>query len=84
MKNKEERKKSKTLSPIMQIGKSGLSETVIDEIKRQLRQKRLIKIKLLKSSLGEKDRKTIAKKVAEKVDAEYVDLIGYMLTLKKK
>ena len=58
--------KAKIIEPILRIGKSGLTESVIEEIKKQLQKKRLIKIKILKSALEDKDKKELAIKLAPK------------------
>jgi RNA-binding protein len=46
---KELKRKAHTLQPAMQIGKNGLTEGTINEINRQLKIKKTIKIKFLKS-----------------------------------
>ena len=48
---KELKKKAHGLNHILTIGKSGLTEPVIKEVKKKLKQKKLIKIKFLKSAL---------------------------------
>jgi RNA-binding protein len=75
---------SKSLEPVLRIGKSGLAEGVIEEIKRQLKQKKLIKIKLLKSFIGDKDRKLIAEEIAEKTGSELAHQVGFVVVLHKK
>ena len=42
-------KKAKALSPTVQIGKSGLSESQIAELKKQLKKRKLVKVKMLRS-----------------------------------
>ena len=76
--------KAKLLEPILRIGKSGLTEGVIKEIKVQLKQNKLIKIKLLKGALVEKDRKTLAKEIAEKTNSELIHQVGFVVVLYKK
>ena len=46
---KELKRKAHALQPILQIGKSGVNEGVMKEIKRQLKINKTIKIKFLKS-----------------------------------
>lgn len=60
------------------VGKAGLSEGVIGEIKRRLELKGVIKVKFLKSALKTEgvDRKEIARRLAEKVDAIILDIRG--------
>ena len=79
----ELKSKSKLLRPIVRIGKNGIDETQIDEIKKHLKKRKLIKIKLLKSSRKESI-KEIAKEVAEKTNSILVDVIGFVFVLYKK
>ncbi len=79
----ELKSKSKLLRPIVRIGKNGIDETQIDEIKKHLKKRKLIKIKLLKSSRKESI-KEIAKEVAEKTNSILVDIIGFVFVLYKK
>jgi len=62
----------------VRIGKAGVSEGVLSEIKRRLKEKGVIKVKMLKSALKVegKDRFEIAKEVAEKVGARLVEVRG--------
>ncbi len=46
---KELKRKAHVLQPLMQIGKNGLTEGTINEIKRQLKARKTIKIKFMKS-----------------------------------
>ena len=75
---------AKKLEPILRIGKNGLTQGVIEEIKRQLEKKKLIKIKFLKAVLEGKDKKEFAKEVADMVDAELVQRVGFVIVLKKR
>jgi len=76
--------KAKQLEPILRIGKSGLTEGTINEIKRQLEKNKLIKIKLLKAALEDKDRKTLAKEIAQKTNSELIHQVGFIVVLYKK
>ena len=49
--NKELKEISIGLRPTIQIGKKGLTIELIEEIKKQLKKKKLLKIKLLKCQL---------------------------------
>lgn len=83
MKN-EKKSLGKKLEPVVRIGKSGLTEPIINEIKRQLKQKRLIKIKLLRSFIGKSERKQLAKEIAGRTEAELVDITGFTVVLSKR
>lgn len=78
------RSKAKTLEPILRIGKNGLTNGVIGEIKLQLKKNRLIKIKLLKSFIQDKDKKELVKEISELTNSEIIEFVGFTLTLNKK
>jgi RNA-binding protein len=81
---KELKKKAIAIEPIVRIGKSGLKDTVISEIKKQLKQKNLIKVKMLKTFVGEKDKKALAEELAEKTESILVHRVGFTVTLARK
>jgi RNA-binding protein len=62
------------IDPIMQIGKSGITETVLKQIDDALEARELIKINVLNNSLLEA--KDTATEIAKAVRAEYVQSIG--------
>lgn len=81
---KEKRAKARTLYPAMQIGKSGITQGLIRELQKQLKLKKLIKIKLMKSFIEDKNKKEIAKELARKTGAELISQIGNVVVLGKK
>ena len=56
----ELRKRIHSLEPITIIGKNGLSENTIKDLKDHIKKRKLIKVKLLKSYIGEQNKKKIA------------------------
>ena len=80
----ELRKKARSLKPIINVGKNGLTETLILEIEKTLKQKKLLKIKLNKGSLENSDKKEIVKLLLEKTGAELIDFVGFNVVLYKK
>ncbi len=68
------------------IGKYGLSEHVIAEIKRRLKQKGIVKVRLLNSSLEVEniDRRAMASEVARKVGGLLIDVRGKTLVIVRK
>jgi len=84
MDTKEKRAKARTLYPAMQIGKSGITQGLIRELQKQLKLKKLIKIKLMKSFIEDKNKKEIAKELARKTGAELIFQIGNVVVLGKK
>ncbi len=65
------------------IGKNGLSEGVLREIDRRLKEKGVIKVKALKSALAVTglDRRELARRVAEAVRARLLDVRGRTFVL---
>jgi RNA-binding protein len=85
MKNITELKnKAKELTPIVRIGKNGLTDGVIQEIRNQLKQKKLIKIKLLKALVEVQSRFEIADTLKIKTGAELVHVVGNVVILYRK
>jgi len=81
---KELKSKAMNLEPIIWVGKSGITEEIIKEIKIQLQKKKLIKIKLLKSIIEKKGKKELAKNLAEKTDSRIITQVGFVVVLYKK
>lgn len=75
--------KAKALSPLVRIGKAGVNESVIAEIKKQLQLHELVKIKLLKSSIpGEK--KEVVDELLTQTNSQLILLQGNMVTIYRK
>ncbi len=81
---KELKAKAMAIEPIVRIGKSGLTEPVIGEIKKQVEQKKLVKIKMLKAFVGGNDKKELAKEIAEKTGSVLVHNVGFIVVLARK
>ncbi|AOV07926.1 ribosome assembly RNA-binding protein YhbY [Sporosarcina ureilytica] len=70
------------LQPLFQIGKQGLTESVITQIEEALESKELIKVNILQNC--SEDRKTISEKLSERVGLHVVQVIGNVLILYKE
>jgi len=66
----------------LQIGKAGVNEKVIKEIKRQLKDKELIRLKFAKSISSEKE--TYINEIIRKTNAKLIDLRGNVAIIFKK
>ena len=77
------RAKAHVLQPALRIGKNGITEGLIKEIASQLKKKKLIKVKLLKSSLEGKQDRAIALEVATRSGATLIHHVGHIVTLYK-
>ncbi|HAS91805.1 MAG TPA: ribosome assembly RNA-binding protein YhbY [Sedimentibacter sp.] len=63
-----------SVDTIMQIGKGGITDSVLKQIDDALNARELIKVSVLKNSML--DAKSVANEVAESLGAEYVQSIG--------
>jgi len=78
------KQKAKALEPGIRIGKKGATEEVIKEIISQLRDKELIKVKLLRPAVEEKKhKKAIAIELADKTKSVLIDRVGSVIVLYK-
>ena len=75
-------RESTDLKPTVHVGKDGVTGTLVQEIKLQLKKRRVIKVRLLPSA-GE-DKGALAKVLADQANATLVDLRGSIITLCEK
>jgi RNA-binding protein len=68
-----------SVDSIMQIGKGGITDSVLKQIDDALNARELIKVSVLKNSML--DAKSVANEVAESLGAEYVQSIGSKFVL---
>jgi len=71
-----------TMDPVVQIGKTGVSGTLLDSTKQALVARELIKVKVLQNSAEEP--KVALAELASAADAELVQVIGRMGLLYKR
>ncbi|MBB4825790.1 RNA-binding protein [Sporosarcina luteola] len=69
------------LQPIFQIGKGGLTDSIIKQIEDALEARELIKVSILQNC--EEDKKEIAEKI-EQAGIEVVQIIGKILVVYKE
>ncbi len=68
----------------VQVGKAGLTEEVLKEIRAQLEKRGRVKIRFLRSAGDERaDMRETARKIAEAVGARIVDVRGFTVTLER-
>ena len=63
-----------SMEPIVQIGKSGITENVLRQIDETLENRELIKVKILNNN--ELDANEVANDLSEQLRAEFVQSIG--------
>ncbi len=84
MKKKELMEFVHNSTPVMILGKGGLTDNIIKDLKQHLKNKKLIKVKLLKSFVEGKNKKDLFNEIAERTDSELVHKIGFVIVLEKK
>ena len=78
---KELKSKATSLQPIIRIGKKGLTKSQIEEIRKHLHKRKLIKVKLLSAFCAEHDRKQAAHELASLCNAELISITGFIVVL---
>lgn len=66
------------MEPTVNIGKSGLTDAMVDEIKKQLKRHRTVRVKVLNSA---SDRKAILEALPLKTGAKIKSKIGFTAVL---
>ncbi len=70
------------VKPIFQVGKIGVNENMIEQIKDALEKRELIKVSVLQNCL--EDKNTVAEKLIQGTEAELVQIIGNNIVLYKE
>lgn len=83
MNRQEHRKSATALEPALQIGKSGIGAVVV-ELKTQLKNRKLVKVKFLKSAFFEGDKNELAEKLANMTDSELIEVRGNTAVFRRK
>ncbi|WNY26439.1 YhbY family RNA-binding protein [Methanolapillus ohkumae] len=78
------KKESVNLDPLISVGKNGMSDAVIDELKKQLKVKKLVKVRIHKNSDESDDIKQAGAALAQKCNASLIDVRGRTVTLYKQ
>lgn len=76
------RAKAHHLKAIFQVGKSGVTNNMIEQLKDVLEKRELIKISILQNCL--EDKEVVAEQIATDADAEIVQIIGNNIILYKE
>lgn len=78
---RELRGKAQALDATMHVGKEGITESVAEELTRQLKKNKLVKVRLLPSL--EMDRETAAEQLAKASASALVEIRGNTVVLAK-
>ncbi len=67
------------------VGKNGITESLINEINFQLEKHGVVKVRMLKNfrMISGKHKKELAKEIASKVKGRLVDFRGFVLTFER-
>jgi RNA-binding protein len=76
--------KSGVTKPTVWIGKEGVTASVLDQIKVQLKVNQLVKAKVQRSGLSSESVREVAERVAKETSSTLVDARGRTFTLYKK
>ncbi|WP_462412285.1 ribosome assembly RNA-binding protein YhbY [Neobacillus sp. Marseille-QA0830] len=76
------RSKAHHLDPIFQVGKGGVNENMIKQIRDALEARELFKVSVLQNC--EEDKTVVADQLAKGADAELVQIIGNTIVLYKE
>jgi len=69
--------------PTILIGKNGSTKEIVEEVKKQLKSNKVVKIKILKTALEQTTMKEITKELVDNTKSEVIEVRGHMLTLYK-
>ena len=69
------------ISPILNIGKNGVTDTLIEELSKQIKANRLVKVRVLKSAEEGKDVKAIAEEIADATRSTLIEVRGRTVVL---
>ena len=67
------------MEPTAQVGKNGVTDTLIKQIDDQLEAREMIKVSVLQNS--DLDAKAVANDIAAETNAEIVQVLGFKITL---
>jgi RNA-binding protein len=74
-------KEAKASHADVRIGKKGVTEEVVKEIKRRLDEHKVVKVKI---GIEVEDRREFARLIAERANAKLIEIRGYTFILAKK
>lgn len=73
-----------TEKPTVHVGKKQISKELIEEIKKQLESREVVKVKILKSALGEMEAEELASTIAKEAEATLIEVRGHTFILYKR
>ncbi len=67
------------LRPTVHVGKEGVTDTLIEEIAKQVKARKVVKVRLLPSV--EEDRKQVAEDLAKRSNSVMIEVVGHTVLL---
>ena len=67
------------LRPTVHVGKDGVTDTLIEEIAKQVKNRKVVKVRLLPSV--EEDRKLVAEDLAKRSNSVLIEVVGHTVLL---
>ncbi|MCG2827301.1 MAG: YhbY family RNA-binding protein [Thermoplasmatales archaeon] len=71
------------LEPVLRIGKNGVTENIINDIKILVKKKKNVKIKVLRSALNSATMDQIADKIVEEANLRIIQLRGHSIVVSR-
>ena len=72
------------LKPVIRVGKNGVTENIINDVKMLVKKKKIVKIKVLRSALNSATMKDIANKILKETNLRIVQLRGHSVVVRGK
>ena len=72
------------LKPVIRIGKNGVTENIINDVKNLVKKKKIVKIKVLRSALNSETMKDIADKIVKEANLKIVQIRGHSVVVRGK
>ena len=64
------------LTPVLNVGKGGITDSLVDELQRQLKQNKLVKVRILKTAMTGTDRRSIAQELSRRTGSQLIEVKG--------
>ncbi len=71
------------LKPVIRIGKNGVTENIVNDIKILVAKKKVVKIKILKSALCSETMRDIADKIVKETNLKIVQFRGHSIVVSR-
>ena len=83
VKKKELRKRAHNLKPVVSIGKNGLTDAVVAELKAALKRDKLIKVRLAGGAVDKDGKEGLLPEILSSTGSELVERKGFTVVLYK-